>query len=156
PHVDLRSKGVFIGLNTRTTHAEIIRSMIEGLDYQMLDIVTTMEAGTGNKATEIIAVGGAIRNSFWMQNKADVCGLDVHVPDVEAATVLGAAILAGIGAGLYRDADDAYNHVIKPKITYVPNRELTSFYSKLFAIYRDIYPTVAPLHLRLSANERIS
>jgi sugar (pentulose or hexulose) kinase len=65
-----------------------------------------------------VAVGGATRNVFWMQNKADVTGLPVEVPEVEEATPLGAAILAGIGVGLYRDEQDALSAFIN-RVRYI-------------------------------------
>ena len=65
-------------------------------------------------------MGGATRNEFWMQNKADVAGRPIEVPDVEEATPLGAAILAGIGVGLYRDERDAFERVYKPGKTFEP------------------------------------
>ena len=55
-----------------------------------------------------MAVGGATRNAFWMQNKADMLGRPLEVPAVTEASPLGAAILAGIGVGLYRDEQEAY------------------------------------------------
>jgi glycerol kinase len=79
----------------------MLRAIIEGLDYQFLDIVRAMERGLGTEPERFVAVGGAVRNEFWMQNKADVVGRPIEVPDVEEATPLGVAILAGIGVGLY-------------------------------------------------------
>ena len=91
---------------------------------------------------EFVAVGGVIRNKFWMQNKADVVGRPIEVPEVEEATPLGAAILAGIGVGLYKDEQDAFDHVYKPGQTFEPNPELASKYADWFKIYRELYPTL--------------
>ena len=149
PDVDPLSRGVFIGLSTRTSHAIMIRAIIEGLDFQMQRVLSKMESGLGSKAKEIIAFGGAIRNSFWMQNKADVTGLDVHVSDLEEATVLGASVLAGIGAGIYRDAEDAVQRISGGTIVYRPNLKMTEFYAKQYPIFEDLYSAVAPLHHQL-------
>ncbi len=102
PVVDARSLGAFVGLSNFSQRADMLRAIIEGLDYQVLDIVTAFKAGLGIIPDKLVAVGGTTRNSFWMQNKADITGLPIEVPDVEEATPLGAAILAGIGVGLYR------------------------------------------------------
>jgi len=67
---------------------DVLRAIIEGLDYQFLDIVTAMESGLGSRLDKFVAVG-ATRNQFWMQDKADVTGRPVEVPDVEEATPLG-------------------------------------------------------------------
>jgi len=111
--------------------------------------VRTMEALTGNQATEFLGVGGAIRNTFWMQNKADMVGRPYSVPEVEEATVLGAAILAGIGAGAYRDEEDAFGRVCRSKIVYEPDLKLTAFYAERFEIYRELFRVVSPIHHRL-------
>jgi len=108
-----------------------------------------MEEGSGRKASEVIAVGGAIRNKFWMQNKADMLGVRVRVPDVEEATVLGAAILAGIGAGLFADAEDAFMRFKSESIYYDPDENLTRFYQEMLPTYRELYASVRSVNHRL-------
>ena len=80
-----------------------------------------MQSRRGLRAEKIVVVGGATRNAFWMQNKADVLGRPIEVPEVEDATPLGAAILAGIGVGIYKDEKDAYEHVRRDGATYTPD-----------------------------------
>ncbi len=149
PNVDPRSRGAFVGLNVRTTQAEMIRSIFEGINYQLLDVITTMERGTGRKSSEIIAVGGSTQNGLWMQSKADMLGLPVTVPGVEEATVLGAAILAGIGAGLYRDAEDAFERIDCRNVRYVPDETHAMLYQAVFETYRELYHAVKPIHHKI-------
>lgn len=149
PISDSRSLGAFVGLTNRVRKGDMLRAVIEGLDYQLLDIVSTMEQEMSFKAQRLIAVGGAVRNKFWMQNKADMTGCPVEVPAVEEATPLGAAILAGIGVGLYRDEQDAYEHVCKPGETYVPDTTLTSQYAEWFKLHKALYPALQGLNHRL-------
>jgi xylulokinase len=110
--------GAFVGLSNFAQHSDMLRAIVEGLDYQVLDIVTSLKSGLGINPDRLVVVGGATRNSFWMQNKADITGLPIDVPEVEESTPLGAAILAGIGIGLYRDEQDAFERVYKPGRTY--------------------------------------
>jgi xylulokinase len=145
PVVDARSLGAFVGLSNFATRGDMLRAIIEGLDYQFLDIVNAMEAGLGAAPNHLVAVGGAVRNEFWMQNKADVVGLPIEVPDVEEATPLGAAILAGIGVGLYKDEQDAFEHVYKPGKVFEPNPKLVTQYAGWFAIYKQLYPALKPV-----------
>ena len=149
PVVDAQSLGAFVGLSNFATQGDMLRAIIEGLDYQFLDIVTAMETGLGIKPDKFVAVGGAVRNKFWMQNKADVAGRPIEVPDVEEATPLGAAILAGIGVGLYKDEQDAFDHVYKPGETFEPNPKLASQYAKGFQIYQQLYPALKPISHQL-------
>jgi xylulokinase len=149
PIVDPRSLGAFVGLSNFATKGDMLRAMIEGLDYQFRDIIEVLEKGLSVKADRIVAVGGAVRNKFWMQNKADVTGRPIDVPDVEEATPLGAALLAGIGVGLYRNEQDAFEHVYKPGVTYTPDPARVTQYAELFNIYRQLYPALMPISHQL-------
>ena len=150
PVIDGSSLGAFVGLRTSTTRGDILRAIFEGLDYQFLDIVKTMESQMQIGADHIVAVGGAVRNKFWMQNKADVIGRPIEVPAVEEATPLGAAILAGIGVGIYQDVEDAFQAVEKPGDTYLPDLRLTEQYLERYQLYQGLYPTIKPLSHQIS------
>jgi sugar (pentulose or hexulose) kinase len=90
-----------------------------------------------------------------MQNKADVTGLPIEVPEVEEATPLGAAILAGIGVGLYKDEQDAFERVYKPGKTYQPDPQLAPRYAEWYKIYEQIYPLLAPVSHQLYEQFRV-
>ncbi len=149
PVVDPRSLGAFAGLSPRATHGDILRSIIEGLGYQFLDIVTAMETVMDEPMERFIAIGGATRNTFWMQTKADIVGRPVDVPDVEEASPLGAAMLAGIGVGLYDDVEQACDRVYREGKTFHPDPARAKDYARWFEIYRQMYPAVAPVNHRL-------
>ncbi len=149
PVVDPRSLGTFVGLSNFVTQGDMLRAIIEGLDYQFLNIVNAMEAGLGVKPDKFVAVGGAVRNKFWMQNKADIVGRPIEVPDVEEATPLGAAILAGIGVGLYKNEQDAFDHVYKPGQTFEPNPDLVPQYAEWFQVYQQLYPALKSISHQL-------
>ncbi len=149
PIEDPQSLGAFVGMSTRATAGDVLRAMIEGLDYQFLEIVNAMEAALDRKLETFIAVGGAVRNAFWMQNKADVIGRPIDVPDVQESTPLGAAILAGIGVGLYKDEHDAFNRVYKPGTTFEPDPKLSPRYAEWFEIYQQLYPALVPVSHQL-------
>ncbi|MBN2477541.1 MAG: hypothetical protein JXB62_23240 [Pirellulales bacterium] len=150
PVVDDRSLGAFVGLSNRATAGDMLRAIIEGLNYQFVDIVTTVEENLGKCLEKFVAVGGATRNEFWLQNKADVLGRPIEVPDVEEATPLGAAILAGIGVGLYRDEEDAFEHVYRPGKVYQPDPKLSEVYARGLQIYKQLYPALVPISRQLA------
>jgi xylulokinase len=149
PVVDHKSMGAFVGLRNIVTNADMMRAVIEGLDYQFLQMVNGFEAGLGANPEKIVAIGGAVNNEFWMQNKADVVGKPIEVPELHEAVVLGAAILAGIGIGLYKDEQDAFDKVYQPGRTYHPNPELTAHYAERFKIFEQLYPALKRLNARL-------
>lgn len=142
PVVDHRSLGAFVGLRNLATKGDMLRAVIEGLDYQFLQVVNGFERGLGVSPDRIVAIGGAVNNEFWMQNKADVVGKSIEVPEIEEAVVLGAAILAGIGVGLYDDEQAAYDRVYKPGRTYEPDETLTAQYREWFGIFEQLYPSL--------------
>lgn len=149
PIVDPSSMGAFVGLRNTTTKGDLIRAVVEGLSYQFVQILNALESGLGLQADRLVAVGGSGRNRFAMQNKADLAGKPIETPEIEEATPLGAAILAGIGVGLYRDEQDAFEHVTRPGPVYEPNRELTAQYADRFGTYAQLYPALKDLHAQL-------
>ncbi len=151
PVVDHRSLGAFVGLRNIVTKGDMLRAVVEGLDYQFLQIIRGFESAVGVRPERIVAVGGAIHNAFWMQNKADVLGRPIEVPQLDEAVPLGAAILAGIGVGLYRDEQDAFDRVYKPGRTYEPDPALSARYARWFETFEQIYPALRALNGRLRA-----
>jgi xylulokinase len=149
PVVDHRSLGAFAGLRNITTKGDMLRAIIEGLDYQFLQVVRGLELGLGVQPDSIVAIGGAIHNQFWMQNKADVVGKPIEVPEIEEAVVLGAALLAGIGVGVYRDVADAYAQVHRPGHVYEPDLALNARYREWFSSFESLYPALKATHAGL-------
>ena len=149
PVVDEHSAGAFVGLKNTAGAGDMLRAVIEGLCFQFLDVVTAMESGLGTNLDKFIVVGGAIRNEFWMQCKADVVGRPIEVPDIEEATPLGAAIVAGIGTGVFRDEDDALQRVYRKGKVYQPNPEAAAKYAELFKVYKQLYPALGPISRQL-------
>ena len=146
PVIDPASKGAFLGLRNAATKGDMLRAIVEGLDYQFLQILAGVEAALGVSPEKLVAVGGGAGNAFWMQNKADMVGKPFEAPEIEEATPLGAAILAGIGVGVYRDEQDAFEQVYRPGRTFEPNPELTGRYAEGFETFKRIYPALKPLH----------
>lgn len=142
PQVDTKSLGAFVGLSERAKRGVCARAVIEGLDYQFRELLESFESAIGKSVDRVIAVGGTTRNKFWMQNKADISGRTVEVPAIEEATPLGAAILAGIGVGIFKDELDAYRNTYRPGETYTSNSEAAAQYEKYYPIYKQIYPNL--------------
>lgn len=155
PNLDPRSLGAFLGLNDTTTRSDMLRAVIEGLDYAFLDMLRALEFGCGRKAEKITAIGGAVRNEFWMQNKADVSNCVIDAPELEEATALGAAMLAGMGVGVYGDLEEAASRVYRPGKLFEPDAKLVPMYAELFEIYREIYPSIKGMNSRIYNRFRV-
>ena len=107
PHRDSDVRGAIVGLASRHGRAALARAVIEGLAFELEVIRRAGERATGRPIREVVAAGGGTRLPEWLQVKADVSNVTI-APVVEAeAALLGAALLAGVGAGLYRDHAEA-------------------------------------------------
>ncbi len=105
PHWDPHARGTIVGLTRGSTRAHLARATLEAIAYQTVDAVRAMEAGAGQPLRELRADGGATANRWLMQFQADVLGVPVVVPEIAETTALGAAFLAGVGAGLWSVSD---------------------------------------------------
>lgn len=146
PINDDKSLGAFVGVSNTATKGDMLRAVIEGLNYQFLHIIEVMEASMDCKLDTITIAGGVSQNEFWIQNKVDMLGIPMEVSEVEEATPLGCAMLAGIGVGLYKDIDEAYERVKKSGKVYKPNKDLTKEYAELFKIHKEVYPALKHLN----------
>lgn len=105
PHWDQYAKGSIYGLSRGTTAAHIARAALEGIAFQTMDIVNSMQRDAGITLKELKVDGGASRNNLLMQFQADVLGTPVIRPTVTETTALGAAYLAGLAVGYWESLD---------------------------------------------------
>ena len=106
PYWDMYSRGIIVGLTRGTGRAHIVRAALESIAYQSADLVLAMASDCGHKPQEIRVDGGASANQFLMQFQADVLGCKVVRPAVIETTALGAALLAGLAVGVWKDMDE--------------------------------------------------
>ena len=103
PYWDMYARGVLVGLTRGTTRAHVVRAALEAIAYQTRDVLDVMAAEAGRRPADLRVDGGATENDFLCQFQADVLDLPVLRPRVRETTALGAAYLAGLGVGLWRD-----------------------------------------------------
>ena len=106
PYWDMYSRGMIIGLTRGTGQAHIVRAALEAIAYQSADLVFAMASDCGQKPRELRVDGGASANQFLMQFQADVLNCHVVRPAVIETTALGAALMAGLAVGVWKDMDD--------------------------------------------------
>ena len=99
--------GAVVGLTTTTRRGQIARAVLEACCYQLQKQMQVIVRELEVHPQSLLVLGGATRNPLWLQMKADVTGLPVEVPEHEEVTLLGAAMLAGVGAGVYADLEEA-------------------------------------------------
>jgi xylulokinase len=136
PDRDPNTWGAWLGLRLQHTRGDLVRATLEGLSFAMRYLLEVFEGVAGSTTHELRAVGGGSRNELWLAIKADVLGRPVEVPDVSDVTARGAALLAGIGAGIYADEHEAAARAYRPVAAYVPDPQRQAAYE---AAYRDVF-----------------
>jgi len=106
PHWDQYARGSIVGLTRGSNAGHIARAALEGIAYQVGDVVKAMEKDAGLKLTELRVDGGASMNNLLMQFQSDLLGVPVLRPKVSETTALGAAYLAGLAVGYWKDKAD--------------------------------------------------
>ncbi len=107
PHWDAYARGTIVGLTRGSTRAHLARATLEAIAFQTVDAVQAMDRVAENPLQELRADGGATANAWLMQFQADVLGVPIAVAEIAETTALGAALLAGVGAGAWTQADVA-------------------------------------------------
>jgi glycerol kinase len=106
PYWDSVARGAIFGLTRGTTREDLVRATLDSIAYQVHDVLVAMEKDSGHRIPELRVDGGVSANDYLMQFQADLFGRPVRRPLMGETTVLGAAILAGLAAGVWRSADD--------------------------------------------------
>ncbi len=149
PRWNDRARGVFAGLSLNHDRGAMFRAVLEGCSVALRDIVDRLgELGLG--ADEIRVVGGGARSPLWLQMKADVTGHRVRVLASDEATALGAAMLAGVGAGTFADLDEAVGALTTlDAVAFEPDPATSAAYADAYGRYRGLFDAVEPEFARL-------
>lgn len=148
PHLDQLARGAFIGLRTDVKRGALFRALLEGLGYEFRYSLEPLLAHTGLAAVnKIYVAGGGAYNELLMRIKASILNQPLTVVSVKEATALGAAILGGMGAGVYANLAAALGQLRYDQVEVQPTAAEVSFYETAFReVYRPMYETLRPLH----------
>lgn len=117
------------------------RAIMENAAYVCRGHLELIREVTGNTPKEVIFANGASNSRLWCQIIADVLNINVKVPVVKEATALGAAILAGLGAGVYENIEDACSKVVKIDEIFTPIKENAEVYNEMYENWLEVYKT---------------
>ena len=109
PYWDQYARGTIVGITRGTTRAHIARAALDGIAFQTYDIAQAMAKDMNASLTELKVDGGASRNNLLMQSQADILGIKVVRPRITETTALGAAYLAGLAVGFWKNTDEIKN-----------------------------------------------
>jgi xylulokinase len=152
PQNDQVSRGTLLGLSMDHTRGHVFRSVIEALGYSLRENVEAVEAALSERIDEVISVGGANRAELTLQIKADVTGRTITAPQLEEATATGAALLAGVGAGVYADVREAAYSLNVPSRSYAPNSNALATYTQRYhSVYLKLHRALEDVNRELSS-----
>lgn len=147
PEANGKAKGVFYGITLRHTRGHFIRAVMESVGFIVLRNIDALE-NMGVKVGEIRALGGGAKSPLWNQIKADITGRIVTVTDSDEAACLGAAVVAGVGAGIFDSLRSACERMVKVKDRYEPDAATRGVYQETYRQYTDLYEAVCPIYER--------
>jgi len=142
PNWDPYAKGSFVGLTLAHDFGCMARAVMEGISLETREILEAFEA-LGLELREVRITGGGTKSDLWNQMQADIYGKPVSKLGVGEATVLGAAILGGVGAGAFDSIEEGVEKMVRIEAQYEPNAEAHAIYNEVFAIYKDTYRALA-------------
>ncbi len=135
------ARGTLYGLTLKHTKAHVVRAILEASAYGLNDIIRSMER-LGCKIDEIRVVGGGAQSRIWRQVKADVTKRAISLPHITETSSFGAALLGGIGVGIFKDANDAASNVVSIKEQIEPDLRAAEIYDPMYTMYRELYASV--------------
>ena len=141
PHPDPDCRGVFFGLSAMHERPHLIRSVMEGISFSQWECVEVFRE-MGVPIEDMMICGGGGRSPFWRQMLADMYGCSVSTVQSDQGGALGAAILAGVGAGIYSDLETACDALVRKKDSSEPNMAANGAYAKYFTLYKELYRTL--------------
>jgi len=139
PHADPLARGAFVGLTASHGPGDLARAVMEGVVFSLRDCLELVRA-LRLPIREVRLIGGGARSPLWRQIVANVFGLPILGLEAEEGAAYGAALLAGVGAGLWRDVPEACRAAVRTAGRVEPQAQASRLYDDLYGRYRDLYP----------------
>jgi sugar (pentulose or hexulose) kinase len=140
PYWDMNARGAFMGLSASHERGHMYRSILEGIAFEQLLAIHSVEKAIGRKVHCLVTIGGGATSDLWLHILADITGKTICLPKNTEASALGAAIAAAVGAGWHSSFQEAANAMTGIHKEFKPAPNNHRKYQKLFPIYRRLYP----------------
>ena len=145
PHPDPLARGAFVGLTVRHSRAHLTRALLEGVAFGLRDSFELMQAAGLAGIRQVRVTGGGARSPLWRQILADVLDVELVTVNTTEGAAYGAALLAGVGVGVWPDVDAACQATVTQTGATVPQPENVASYEQGYALYRKLYPSLKPV-----------
>ena len=132
------ARGVFFGLTPRIGTGAMVRAIMEGVTFELRRTLEIIE-NAGNTVREVYTIGGGARSDLWSQIKADIYQKPVYTFEDSEGGILGSAILAGVGAGLYADVRAGADRCLRADKQFRPDPSRTARYDYLYGLFKEVH-----------------
>jgi xylulokinase len=144
PHADPHARGAFVGLSLVHDRGALVRAVLEGVAYGLRDSLELLrELGVEPESARVS--GGGARSGLWLEIVASVLGLPLDLTAAEEGAAFGAALLGGLAAGAFADAEEAVSLCVSVRDRVEPNPDWRETYERGYARFHALYPALRPL-----------
>lgn len=149
PYFDPNPTGAIIGLNLNHSKGDVVKALLEGVTYEMrLNLELLKKSGI--RVNELFAFGGGAKSDKWLQIKADILGVPIHLVATSEAGCLGSALLAAQAVGEIDSMEGVVEKISKPLKSFEPDKKNMNKYNERYEIYSDLYQTVKPIGKKIN------
>lgn len=152
PYSDSLARGAVWGLSLHTSRAQLFRAFMEGIAYGTYHVLETM-GSLGGEVNSMRACGGATKGDLYMQIMADVCDVPISLTELPEASLLGCAVLAAVGMGVYDNIPAASKRMVRLTKIFEPDPGVHEMYRFYFALYRETYPRLKELMHKMGRHQ---
>ena len=142
PHPDPLARGAFAGLTIRHTLPHFSRAVLEGVAFGLRDSFELMKDAGLPAIRQVRVSGGGAASPLWRQILADVLGSELVTVNTSEGAAYGAALLAGVGAGIWPDGETACRETVRVTGSTTPDPSAVAVYEKAYGVYRGLYPAL--------------
>ena len=147
PHADPDARAAFVGLSLRHDRGALVRAVLEGVSYGLRDSLELLR-GLGCTIDAGRVSGGGARSPLWVKILASVLGIPLQRTAVEEGAAFGAALLAGVASGAFRDVQEAVDACVHVREEVEPDPEWGRIYADGYERFQSLYPALRPLEAR--------
>jgi xylulokinase len=145
PHPDPLARGAWVGLTLRHSRGHLTRALLEGVSFGLKDIFKLVEQAGSSQIRQVRASGGGTKGMLWRQILASVLETELVTVNTSEGAALGAALLAGVGAGAWGSVPEACAATINITGSTLPDTAQVEAYRQAYPIYREVYPALKPI-----------
>lgn len=149
PHPDPLARGAWVGITVRHNRQHMTRAVLEGVAYGIKDSFSLIQESGSGSIDQVRISGGGAKSLIWRQIISNVLGVELVTVNTTEGAAYGAALLAGVGAGIFDDVTTACENTIHITGRTTPNQE-SGEYQKYYPVYRELYPALAPQFIQIA------